>query len=226
MIKENTYMSYNTDNSMGKKLRKVRKDNRLTQTEMADKIGMSLSAYNKAEKGRSFMRDSNIDRVAELFNVDVNWLIGKGEKGEENQKPNLVQGLAPVFIVEKTALAQNLNIHAIKQSTQMNQAIHIPGLDSKKNYLGVVIDDRNNEPKLPEGATAILEEIQEEDFISGKIYYIVIGGIVLVRNIVQIISGDDAGKLRLTQRNKEGEEIIKKSDVQSWYLINHVLVKL
>ncbi|MCQ2173576.1 MAG: helix-turn-helix domain-containing protein [Bacteroidales bacterium] len=53
-------------NSVKQNIRKVRKDMGLTQKEMADKLGISRTAYRNLEKGETKVYSNHISRMAEL----------------------------------------------------------------------------------------------------------------------------------------------------------------
>lgn len=53
-------------NSVKQNIRKVRKDMGLTQKEMADKLGISRTAYRNLEKGETKVYSNHISKMAEL----------------------------------------------------------------------------------------------------------------------------------------------------------------
>ncbi len=60
-------------NTISKKLVKLRGDK--TQEEVATAIGVSLSAYKKYEKGERVPRDSIKRRIADYYNVTVQFIF-------------------------------------------------------------------------------------------------------------------------------------------------------
>lgn len=59
---------------LGNKIYKLRKAHGMTQAQLADKVGMSTSAVNRIECGQRQPRLSTIQKFAECFNVDPNFL--------------------------------------------------------------------------------------------------------------------------------------------------------
>lgn len=59
------------------RLKQARINARLTQQEMADRLGVSQQAYQKIEVGRtSDMRISTLFKLCQILNVSSDWLIG------------------------------------------------------------------------------------------------------------------------------------------------------
>ena len=59
---------------LGNKIYKLRKAHGMTQAQMAEKVGMSTSAINRIECGLRQPRLSTVQKLAECFNVDPNFL--------------------------------------------------------------------------------------------------------------------------------------------------------
>ncbi len=61
---------------MGKKLKELRKAQNLSQKQVADKIGVTLSAYSNYEQG---IREPSYDilkKLCKLFDVTSDYLLG------------------------------------------------------------------------------------------------------------------------------------------------------
>lgn len=64
------------DNSTIKdNIRRIRKDRRLTQEEMALRLGISLTAYRDLEKGSTSMMNANVARIAMLLDTTTEELV-------------------------------------------------------------------------------------------------------------------------------------------------------
>ena len=61
--------------SIKNNIRKVRKDRRLTQEEMAHKLGISLTAYRDLEKGGTSILNYNLMRIASLLDTSAEEII-------------------------------------------------------------------------------------------------------------------------------------------------------
>lgn len=61
-------------------LKEARKAKHLTQTDVAKYIGLSQSAYSDWERGISNIDSASLNRLAELFGVSIDYLMGNKEK--------------------------------------------------------------------------------------------------------------------------------------------------
>ena len=61
--------------SIKKNIRKVRESRKLTQEEMAHKLGMSLSAYRELEKGGTSILNSNLLKMASFLDTPTEELV-------------------------------------------------------------------------------------------------------------------------------------------------------
>ncbi|HFR3752999.1 TPA: helix-turn-helix domain-containing protein, partial [Streptococcus suis] len=62
------------------KLKTLRKENNLTQEELAKKIGVNLRTLQKWENGESSIRTKNAEKLAKHFGVSVGYLLGYEDK--------------------------------------------------------------------------------------------------------------------------------------------------
>ena len=66
------------------KIRMLRKANKMTQTEVAEALGMSRISYSAYEVGGKYPRNhKTYYLLAELFNCDKNFLLLEDEEDEE-----------------------------------------------------------------------------------------------------------------------------------------------
>ena len=61
--------------SIKQNIRNVRKSRKFTQEEMADRMGMSLTAYRDLEKGDTSIVNSNLQKVADLLETTSEELV-------------------------------------------------------------------------------------------------------------------------------------------------------
>lgn len=64
-------------NRIGKRINEVREDNELTLKEFGKKIGFSESIISRYEKGLVVPRKSTLLSIANIFEVNYDWLIGQ-----------------------------------------------------------------------------------------------------------------------------------------------------
>lgn len=76
------------------KIRELRKQKRLTQKDVAEKIGITRPAYTAYETGKRQPDFETLKKIAVLFEVSIDYLIGDGLRKNENQKPSKGQTVA------------------------------------------------------------------------------------------------------------------------------------
>lgn len=65
---------------LNEKIRMLREAKSWSQEEMANKLGMSTNGYAKLERGETRLYLSKIERIADVFDVDILELMSLGEK--------------------------------------------------------------------------------------------------------------------------------------------------
>lgn len=60
-------------------LRNLRTESNLTQQELAEKLGVSFSSISMYERGQREPNFETLEAIAEFFNVDMNYLLGKSD---------------------------------------------------------------------------------------------------------------------------------------------------
>ena len=73
----------------GERLKELRKESELTQKELADKLSISSSAVAMYERGNREPSFEIMEEIADLFNVDMNFLLGKSQERNATQKKSL-----------------------------------------------------------------------------------------------------------------------------------------
>lgn len=61
----------------GERLKELRRNNKLTQQELANKLKVSASTVGMYEQGRRSPDTGTLNQVAEYFDVSVDWLLGR-----------------------------------------------------------------------------------------------------------------------------------------------------
>ena len=93
------------------KLQLLRKDNNMTQEELAEKLYVSRTAVSKWESGKGYPNIDSLKGISKLFSVSIDELLlgekiieyeEKNKKPETNKKYNFIYGiidfLMPIFI--------------------------------------------------------------------------------------------------------------------------------
>ena len=61
----------------GRRLREVRKSKKLTQKEVADFIGKKCNTISDWENNKTFPSYENLVKLADIFEVSLDWLVGR-----------------------------------------------------------------------------------------------------------------------------------------------------
>lgn len=86
-----------------KKLKALRLSHELSQTDMADRLCMTQSNYNKYENGKLQPSDDIVKRVAEEFNLSEEELTGESlnlKDGKSQHKPQVNYYSIPENIID------------------------------------------------------------------------------------------------------------------------------
>ena len=62
---------------VGKKIAALRKQNNMTQFELADRLNISFQAVSNWERGNSMPDISKLPEIAELFHTTIDDILGK-----------------------------------------------------------------------------------------------------------------------------------------------------
>ena len=65
---------------MGEKLRSLRTEKKLTQKQVADRIGLAISAVSSYESGSRYPSYEALIKLARIFHVSTDYLLGMTDK--------------------------------------------------------------------------------------------------------------------------------------------------
>lgn len=66
--------------NMGEKLRSLRIEKNLTQKQVADRIGLAISAVSSYESGSRYPTYDTLIKLARIFHVSTDYLLGIADK--------------------------------------------------------------------------------------------------------------------------------------------------
>lgn len=64
---------------INEKIRQLREQHQLSQENMADKLGMSVTGYGKIERGEVRSNLSRLEQISEVFDMDICELLSVGK---------------------------------------------------------------------------------------------------------------------------------------------------
>lgn len=82
---------------IGQFIKKIREDNKLTQKELADKLGVTFQAVSKWENGKNVPDIAIIKEMSKMFNIDIDEILD-GEK-KDKKKNNYYYPIGLVLIL-------------------------------------------------------------------------------------------------------------------------------
>lgn len=62
--------------NIGDKLKKLRLDNKLTQKQVADRVGVVVSGISAYESGERYPSYEILIKLAAIYHVSIDWLLG------------------------------------------------------------------------------------------------------------------------------------------------------
>ena len=84
---------------IGSFIKKIRKDNHLSQQAFAEKLGVSFQAVSKWENGKNLPDLSTMKEIKKQFNVDIDEIIEGKEKQKNKSKTITIDILIGILII-------------------------------------------------------------------------------------------------------------------------------
>lgn len=162
----------------GEVLKRLRKDKRLTQAELARLTGLKVSAISMYENGNREPNFETLEIFADFFNVDMDVLLGREKKSdttnispaEENKKAPARKGnRIPVL----GRVAAGIPIEAV-QDIEDYEEMYIPALEDPHDYFALRIVGHSMEPRIWDGDVVIVHK--QSDVDSGQIAVVLVNG--------------------------------------------------
>lgn len=153
------------------RLREARKAKGLTQVEVSRIIGISQNGYSDWETGKNRVDARSLGRLAELYGVTVNYLLGI----DENDAP--AKG---VRIPVLGSVAAGIPIDAIQDIVDYEEID--ADMAAAGEYFGLRIKGSSMEPRIREGDVVIVRR-QEEAETGDTVVVLVNGDSATVKRI-------------------------------------------
>lgn len=133
---------------IGDKLTYLRKNNNLSQSELAKKLNISRSSIGMFESNARIPTTDTLLRYAQFFEVSLDYLLG-------TQIP--VEGQDYLTINVYGSIPAGIPIEAIEDITD-TEDISLKEYDKSKDYLGLKVEGDSMYPKYLDGDTVIIEK--------------------------------------------------------------------
>lgn len=169
-------------------LKYFRMKENLSQSELAEKLGLAPSTVSMYEVGKREPDFETEEKIADFFNTDLNTLRGRDiETIKKSSKGVIINVLGRV--------AAGIPIEAVEEVIDTEEITQ--EMASNGTYFGLQIKGNSMEPRMCEGDVVIVR--QQEDADSGDI-------------VIAMVNGDDATCKRL-RKYRDGIELISNNPV-------------
>jgi repressor LexA len=126
----------------------LRKDNNLTQAELAKKLGVAPSTVGMYERGQREPDFETLEKIANCFSVNMNTLLGK-----ENET-DIVNGSLGIKIPVLGKVAAGIPITAVENILDYEEISS--EMASSGEYVALKIQGSSMEPRMYEGDVVIV----------------------------------------------------------------------
>jgi len=157
---------------MADRIRGARKDKELSQTEFAEKVGVSMRQVGYWESGEDKPSSDKILRLCEVLNVSAHWLLTGEHKTPFSENPvplhhvertfKLVQELSYTVVPELDEIKVFGNVPAAKDIAFMEPVEQVWAEKKYKaegdSYYGLIVRGRTMYPTIFEGDRVIVQK--------------------------------------------------------------------
>ena len=162
------------------RLKAARRAKHMTQADVAEYIGLTQGAYSNWERGETKIDSLQLSRLAELFGVSVDYLLGKTD----------VPSSSYIRVPVLGRVSAGIPIDAIEDVIDWEDISTAAAGDGE--YFGLQIKGHSMEPKISDGDVVIVR--RQPDVDSGDI-------------AVVLVNGDDATVKRI-KKSPQGVTLI------------------
>lgn len=163
--------------SIGKRIRECREERGMTQTQLAEAMGVSRTQVHKWESGRDQPSSDRLPKLGKLFDVDIRWLLEGKTKSQYLDFTQTISGteLQPVDSerVRRVKFSEiqivplpefgELKVIEIKASADFNPSfapqVNTVSVDKRlvsQNHYGVMIKGQSMAPTIREGDIVVV----------------------------------------------------------------------
>lgn len=105
--------------TLGTTIQSLRKQNNLTQLELADKLGVTDKAVSKWERDLSCPDISLMPKIAEIFSVSVDELMQAGAEGNKRKAPSKADEIISL-VCKAVTLAMGVGVAVLSAMKQID----------------------------------------------------------------------------------------------------------
>lgn len=171
-------------------LKALRTSKGITQNELATQLKISRSTIGMYENGAREPDFETLELIADYFNVDIDYLLGRTSKTTYIPVPALHKG---VVINVLGRVAAGIPIEAVEEIVDTEEISE--EMAKTGEFFGLRIDGDSMEPRMQKGDVVIVRK--QDDAESGDV-------------VIAMINGDDATCKRL-RKYRDGIELISNN---------------
>ncbi len=150
---------------LGERIKAERTKNNYSQASLGRLLGVTQQAVGKWEKGSAEPDSSALSRMADLFDVSIDYLLGRATP---TTKPSRI----PLEVVENALEQESLS----------------PGMSSGSGYIALKAKNNGMEPRIMDGDIVIIR--LQNDVQDGEIAAVFVnGGSVTLKQIKKLENG-------------------------------------
>lgn len=188
---------------LSENIRKYRKLNKMTQTELAKKLGVGTSTVSSWELGSNKPLMDNVTKMANLWNVKMSDIVGDG--GQGNLPSNMTRFERSDF-VEVPILGEIACGDAILADENIiGYRYHLKDTLPKGNTFYLKAKGDSMEPKIPNGADVLIR--QQNDVENGEIAAV-------------LVNGDTEATLKRIYRQGTNVSLVAENPTYPPYIVN------
>lgn len=230
--------------NFSEKLKQIRKNEGLSQDQLAEKIGVSRQAITKWETGRGLPDVENMVIIAEIFKTTLDELLRDSAAGQEPKEPVFVSETVYDIDCEKHFDIHIGNASAVTLSSGTDEKLHIKlssetlegldtmfkiKLDERKNRLDVDCLNRNKVSRYEAEDSLEIQIVLPGRFsdhceLEASVKLLVIKNLHLRRleydgSAKQILISDSSGSLEFTAKTDYDitvDAITGRLDINQW----------
>jgi len=152
---------------VGQFIKKLRKDNHLTQKDLAQKLGVTYQAVSKWENGKNIPDIAILQQISKLFSVDIDEILDGTTKKKNNKNIiSIILGIIIIVIILLFYLGHNSNFEFKKISSNCDNFLVTGSAAYNKDKSSIYISSiefcGKNEDKVYSEIDCTLYEQYEE----------------------------------------------------------------
>ncbi len=168
---------------LGEQLVTLRKENKLSQEQLAEKIGVTRQTISNWELGETAPNPEQLKLLSQIFHVSIDKLLGNDHEAVLVEKISNTERLAGIIIKILKGIGILLILYlvlaiisfflfnTISKSTSTSQSFLTATLEctlDEKNYTYFIESDREDNIIEASGSEYINELLEKENFTKGK----------------------------------------------------------